>query len=224
MNAIRRTLLLALALLCAPLAHAETITGSGRPATESRDARSFRGVALSVPGRVDLVQGAAESVSLTADDNVLPLIETVVEDGVLQIRFRDRRRVDVRTRTPIRIEVKARAVESIAVAGSGDVVASALSTPALKVSLSGSGHVQLAGKAERLDAQLSGSGGMKAKDFQAQRGNISLSGSGDAVVWARSSLRVSIAGSGDVGYYGDPAVEKSVAGSGAVRRLGAAPG
>jgi hypothetical protein len=225
MNAIRRTLILALAVLCAPVAHAETIAGSGRPTTESRAASGFRGVALSVPGRVDLVQGATESVSLTADDNVLPLIETVVEDGVLQIRWRDRsRRIDVSTRTPIRVAVKARAIESIAVAGSGDVVASALSTASLKVSLSGSGHVQLAGKAERMDANLSGAGGMKAGDFQIQRGSISISGSGDAVVQARSSLRVSIAGSGDVGYYGDPAVEKSVAGTGAVRRLGAAPG
>jgi hypothetical protein len=181
-------------------------------------------LARAVPGRVDLVQAGTESVSVTADDNVLPLIETVVEDGVLRIRFRGPDSRNVRIRTPIRIAVKARTVESIAVGGSGDVFASSLSGPALRVSVAGSGNVSLAGKAESLEARISGSGDVKAKGLDAARATVSISGSGDAVVVARSALRVQIAGSGDVAYYGDPALQKSVAGSGSVRRLGAAPG
>ena len=213
------------AALCAP-AWAADVVGSGKPVTENRAASGFRGVALCVPGKLDLVQGGSESLTLTADDNVAPLIETVVENGILRIRYRRDAdgRTNVRTTTPVRIQLGAKAMESISVAGSSRVDARALSTGALKVSIAGSGDVPLAGKGESLELSISGSGDVKAKEFEAQRTTISIAGSGDAEVTARAQLKASIAGSGDVRYHGDPSVQKSVVGSGRVRRAGADAG
>lgn len=145
MNSIRRTLLAALALTCVPLAWAEEVVGSGKAVTENRAVSGFRAVALSVPATVELVQGASETLTLTADDNIAQLIESVVEDGQLRIRFRERGRLNVRTRTPIRIAITARVVDSISVAGSADVRASNLSTASLHVSIAGSGDVRYYG-------------------------------------------------------------------------------
>lgn len=227
MNAFRTSFMLSAAAAIASLGVAtagawNAITGSGRPVTQERAVTGFKGIALSLPGRLEIVQGAAEGVTLTADDNVAPEIETVVERGVLHVRFRQS--TSVTTRTRIAITVKARSIESIAVAGSGDVIAPSLDSPELTVRLAGSGDVKLGGRAESLQVRISGSGDVDAGRFDAQRAKVSVAGSGDATVWARKTLEVSLSGSGDVRYFGDPEVRQKVAGSGSVRRKGAAPG
>ena len=208
-------------LLAAAAAQAVTLVGSGRSATEDRAASGFSGVALSLPARVELVQGGSESVRITADDNVLPQIESVVEGGVLKLRFRERG--TSLTNARIRVIVNARTVESLAIAGAGDIHATALATRRLSVSVSGSGDVKMAGRADALEASIAGSGEIDASRLDTQRAKVSVAGSGDAVIWARQTLKVSVAGSGDIRYYGDPVVERSIVGSGSVRRLGAAP-
>lgn len=223
------------ALPCAAL------TGSGHPATEERAVAGFTGIALALPGAVELVQGDAEGATVTADDNVLPHIESVVEGGVLRLRF-DKTAFWIRN-THIRIVVRARRVESIAVAGSGDVQAKTLEAQRLRVSIAGSGNVKLpaldarelrahiagsgdllaAGHADALEAHLAGSGRLQASKLETRTASLRVAGSGDATAWVRESLKASIAGSGDVRYYGDPAIDKHVAGSGSLKRVGATP-
>jgi Putative auto-transporter adhesin, head GIN domain len=239
---IRKTTFAALLVLAAGSAAAMgSITGSGKMATEARSASGFTGIALALSGRVDLTQGDKESVSITADDNLLPEIETVVEGGVLKIRWRNR--VNITHSTSIRIAVTARSIESLAVGGSGDIVSTALRARDLKVSIGGSGNVRLSslsaaalsvsiggsgdfsgeGSADSLSASVAGSGNIKAGRLAAQNVKVSVAGSGDATVWAKGDLNVSVAGSGDVKYYGDPAVKSAVVGSGSLKRLGTAP-
>ena len=210
-----------IALAATAAAMAATITGSGKPATQEREARDFSGVAIAIPAQVELTQGATEGLRITADDNVLAQIESFVDRGVLRLRLREGTQV---RRATIRVAVQARVLESIAIAGSGDVRAADLATPRLRLTIAGSGDAQLGGKADALEVRISGSGDVKAARLAAREARVSISGSGDATVWAREALQVRVAGSGDVGYYGDPMVRKSVSGAGSVRRLGATPG
>ena len=218
MNSLR---ILALGLAwAASAAAAQTLTGSGTNATQERDVRNFTGLDIAVPAQVEIAQGATESLRITADDNVLPEIQSVVERGVLRLKLRQG--VNLR-RATIRVAVQAKTLESISIAGSADVRAPQLATPKLALNIAGSGDMHLGGKADSVDVRISGSGDIRAAKLASQRTTVSISGSGDATVWTREALRVRVAGSGDVGYYGDPKVDKSIAGSGAVRRLGAAP-
>ena len=209
--------------LGASIAYAATVNGSGKSVTQQREATGFNGIGLSIPAVVDVVQGGAEGLTLTADDNIAPEIETVVEKGVLQIRWRTRN-FDARQATRIRIALNAKTLESIAIAGSGDVNAPALSANQLSVHISGSGDVKLGGRADSIKVSISGSGDVNAARLDTQSASIRIAGSGDAQVWARKSLEAHIAGSGDIRYYGDPTVAKRIAGSGSVRRAGDSPG
>jgi len=206
------------------LASAETLTGSGTPATDTRNVAGTRSVSLSVPGKLEIVVGDAEKLTLAGDDNVLPAIETTVDRGELRIRFRERGSLNVRLKTPLRMTLAVKSIEGISVAGSGDVLANALDARKLALSIAGSGNITLGGKAQALDVQIAGSGDVKAGKLEAKSASVSIAGSGDATLWARESLHASIAGSGDVRYYGDPSVQRSVMGSGSVRRVGPAPG
>ncbi len=242
----RRAFLAALAILAATasswsLAWGEaSIQPSGNVRQEARAVTGFTGLGLAIPGRVELRQGSPEAVTVEADDNLLPEIQTVVEGGKLVIRFA--RKLSVGGKPVIRITVTAPRIDSISVSGSGDVVAASLAVPTLAIAVGGSGDVKLAnvqvdtltlsiagsgdiragGKATEVVAKIAGSGDLDTEKLEARRVSVSIAGSGDAVVRAAESLAATIAGSGDVRYHGDPTVRKSVAGSGKVTRVGPA--
>lgn len=215
-----------------------TVQGSGQVVTVNRSVSGLRGVSLELPAEVTLVQGPTASVTLETDDNLAPMVETVVEDGQLRIRKADKQG-DLRA-TTLRLTVTAPTFERLAISGSGSVHAQALKAATLKssvagsgrlrienldadtfkASIAGSGDVDIAGRADKAELSIAGSGDYRAPKLQARQVKISVAGSGDATVYAQESLTVSVAGSGDVRYYGDAAVTQSIAGSGSVRHLG----
>jgi len=218
-----------------------TVTGSGKLATETRSVSGFE--AISVQGPVDVVvrQSGREAVEVQADDNVLPLIETVVEEGAkgrtLVVRLRKGH--SLRSHQDLSVTVDVNRLTALSTAGSGDVRIGALKTPSLRlsiagssdarveglqadeftISIAGSGDIQAGGSAQRVKLSIAGSGDARLAPLQADDVSVSISGSGDAEVTANKTLSVSIAGSGDVAYRGTGTVVKSsVAGSGSVTR------
>jgi hypothetical protein len=250
-TARRRLVLAACALaLAAPLHHAaawnwsggEQVRGSGHVTRQSRDIGHFTGLALSVPGNVELRIGNTESVTIETDDNLQGLIETVVEDGALKIRPA-RRNLNLQPRM-LKVVVQARGIDHLALSGSGSVDADPLRAPKLIFELGGSGSISVkgveseslvvavggsgdlkagGGNARQVSVSIGGSGNVELGQVKANSASVQMAGSGEATVWATNTLSMSIAGSGDVKYYGDPALSKSVVGSGNARRLGAAP-
>lgn len=237
----RRLLIGAAAGLLGPAVASARTVGSGRVQSETRAIGDFE--AIAVAGSIDLEvrQAAQPSLTLSADDNLLPLVETVVEPGrhgpTLHVRLR--RGETVSTRTPIKVTVDVVKLKAIAAAGSGDVRVSALQTPSLRLtlagstdarleglateqldlSIAGSGNVVAAGRAGQLKLSISGSGDADLSALAADDVKVGIAGSGDAQVTANKALSVSVAGSGDVVYGGAvTTVSSKVAGSGSVRR------
>jgi hypothetical protein len=218
-----------------------TVTGSGRVTTEARTVSDFQ--AISVHGPVTLVvrQGGREAAEVRADDNLLPLVETTVEDSghghTLKVGLKKGQ--GVRTHHDIVVTVDVVKLTSIATHGSGDVRVEALKTPSLQlsisgssdvrlaslqadefgVSISGSGDVEATGSAARVKVSIAGSGDARLGALQADEVSVGIAGSGDAEVTTHKTLAVSIAGSGDVVYHGNGTLTKSsIAGSGSVSR------
>ncbi len=219
----------------------KSVKGSGVMKTESREITGFTQISLAIPAKVELIQGDAERVTIEGDDNIVPLVETVVQNGELKIRFVEKN-MSVSTKL-LKLVVHVRNVEGLSVAGSGklraeklqaatlkadiagsgDVNITHLDAEMLKVSIAGSGNFSANGKTRTIETDIAGSGDIKIGNLEANAVKVSVAGSGDAIVWAKDSLKVSVAGSGDVKYYGDAKVSQSFAGSGSVKRLGSAP-
>lgn len=224
----------------APAADA-AVSGSGTMASETRSVGEFDAVAQE--GSIDVVirQATRESVQVQAEDNVLPIVETVVESGAngrtLKIRFR--RGEWVRHHKPVTVTVDAVRLGAIASSGSGDLHVQTMKTPRLKVSLSGSsdaridglatdalevhisgsGDVSAAGTAKSVRLSIAGSGDASMAGLVADDVVVKIAGSGDADVTANQSLDVSVAGSGDVRYGGSATVvHSSMAGSGSLHK------
>lgn len=218
---------------------ADRVEGDGEAATEQRSLEAFDAIQTS-GFKLSVRQGASPMVSVQADRNLLPLLETVVESGrdgrTLVVRWK--RGTSLRTRiTPV-VEVIAVMPRALLVQGSGDIVAdglrvpqlaarvsgsgdvrlSALSTDDLTLEVSGSGDIVAAGQAGKLAVKIAGSGDVKAGGLRADDVSVRIAGSGDADVQAQRTLEVSIAGSGDVRHTGNATVQTRVAGSGSVKR------
>jgi hypothetical protein len=252
-NQARRYVIAACALACIAIApqaiaadwnwgKSEQVQGSGKIQHQARDVAHFDGVAMSLPGNVEIRSGSErEGLTIDADDNLLPLIETVVEDGTLKIRAK--RNTNLRTRN-LKVVVQARSVDRLVLGGSGNIDADVVRGGRVKFDVGGSGAIKVHRiEGESVNVALGGSGDLKVLDGTArstsvsiggsgtvdlahvrtENANVTVAGSGNVTLWVRDSLGLTVAGSGDVSYYGDPQVSKSVVGSGNVRRLGAAP-
>jgi hypothetical protein len=218
------------------------VQGSGKIVKQTRALAHFTGVNLNVPGDMILRLGNTESITIETDDNLLPLIESVIEDGVLRIRP-VKRHTSINTRN-LKIVVVAKEIDRLALSGSGSIDSDALKGRKLQFDIGGSGSINIkgmeadavavslggsgdmksgAGKAASMSVSIGGSGDVDVGKVQSSDVSVSVAGSGEAIVWASKGLSVTIAGSGDVNYYGDPKISQSVLGSGDITRMGSAP-
>lgn len=216
---------------------APTLDGSGVVATERRQVAPFE--AVSVEGDFEvLVRVAPEtSLTLTGDDNLLPLVRTEVREGTLHIGatrgVSSRRGIRVSLTTPSlqavavsgssRVDARRFRAEAFraSVSGSGNLSAEG-ETRTLEIALSGSGNARVTGSAERVAAALSGSGDLDLLRLSARTADVQVSGSGTAALLASDELNASVSGSGDVFYGGAPRVTSHISGSGTVEPVGSA--
>jgi hypothetical protein len=193
-----------------------SIKGSGVVASEAREVAGFTDVRVNGSGEVVIEQTGDESLSVEAEDNILPLLETKVSDGVLRLGTKPN--VSINTTRPIRYRITVKQLTGVGIAGSGSIRASGIETKTLAVNISGSGSAHLVGKADAADLRISGSGSYDAEKLQAGTVRVNISGSGGATVNATDRLDATVSGSGSVKYVGTPTVQKHISGSGSVAR------
>ncbi len=220
----------------------KSVQGSGHAVSVKRELSPFHQISIALPGTVELIQGSNENIVIDADDNLIPLIETVVKSGELSVRAV--KGVTLAHAGKIRITLNARSIDALSLAGSADLTGARLQSPRFKgdiagagsitiqnlqcdnvsVSIAGSGRFEVHGAAKAMDVSIAGSGDVLTSGMSVQDVNINIAGSGNATVWVRSVLNISIAGTGDVRYYGEGTLkEKSIMGSGRVKQLGTTP-
>lgn len=190
------------------------IPGSGRAVTESRDVTGFTTIDLSAVGDVTVETGAEDSLTVEADDNVLPNLTSEVQNGTLTLGNKPGLRL--RSQTPIRYRVTVTRLDGLILSGSGTMTAENLTADALTTDISGSGVVVVGGAAKTQTIKVSGSGRHDASRLTTERVNATVSGSGEVLVDVSGELTVDISGSGTVTYSGSPKVTESISGSGRV--------
>jgi hypothetical protein len=189
------------------------VQGSGVAAREDRQVGPFEQVELDGSPSVEIEVGPAQSVRVEGDDNIVPLITTVVADNTLKISSND----SYRAKTPIKVSITVPRLVGVAGLGSGSIGARGVVADNFAASLHGSGAIQLAGTATALAASLDGSGSLAAAALATARVAVSINGSGGADVHATEQVVANINGSGSVRYGGGATdIVQSISGSGTV--------
>ncbi len=214
------------------------VVGSGRSTTETRAVSDFDAVDFAFIGDLVITQGSEESLTITGDDNIVPLIRTTVRDGVLHI---DASPANIgRTIVPLRYELMVKELKalslsglgniemgslesadvSLGLSGAGSVTVENLSANNLAVNMSGLGSANLAGVVNKQAVNVSGAGSYYARDLRSQAAAVQISGLGSAEVQAVETLDASISGAGSIKYAGSPQIAQNISGLGSVEALG----
>lgn len=194
------------------------IRGSGVAKTESRTVSEFHGIRIEGVCDVVATVGGEQSVSLTADDNLLEYVTTEVEDGVLVISMRDGTNARFRVAPTARIQVKA--LDQLSIEGSGDGDVTGIASESFTAGIDGSGDLCLRGKTTRLAFSINGSGDADLSGLQSVDADVSINGSGDVRLHCTGRLTAAISGSGDVSYSGSPkSTHFSKSGSGSIHSV-----
>lgn len=192
------------------------VRGSGNVQTEERQVRDFSAISLNGFGKLIIEQTGTESLSITADDNILPLITSEVRNGTLYLGFKEERMVNNVSDITFRVTIND--LEAIDLSGAGSVEATNINTDQLRITSSGAGDVNIAGTTEKQEVELSGVGRYNGEDLVSKEATVETSGAGNAVVQVSDSLDANISGAGSVTYIGDPQVKQVISGAGSVNK------
>ena len=195
--------------------------GSGTPATEVREVEAFE--RIDVSGAVELIVHVApdgpQKLEITADDNLVPLLETRVQGHELEVGFGPN--MMIRPKVGVRVEAWVPSLTAIDASGATDVEVEGLHGAEFSLDVSGASDTILRGSVDRLDVDISGAGELEAKELVTKIVRLELSGAGEATVWASESLDVDISGAGEVTYFGEPAnIIQDISGSGELKSGG----
>ena len=224
-----------LALLLINCSKGQVVVGNSNIISQEKQLSAYD--RIEVLGSYDVIftDGEVGKIRIKAPDNILPLIQTEVSDGLLRI---DTGKSRYRVKEPIIIYVPVDSrLKQVVIKGSADIYTEkSLETKALEVDVYGSGDVRLqvdasslalkidgsgdirvGGKTDNLSINISGSGDVDASKLTAEKAVININGSGDVSAYVTENVDISIAGSGDVTIKGNPKkVKRIINGSGRV--------
>lgn len=215
------------------------VKGSGTLKTEIRQVSNFTAVTLDGTGVLTITQTGQEGLSVTADDNLLPLINTNVEGTTLHIYFPPNTNVQPSKTIVYLLSVKN--LSAITLNGAATVATPKLVAPSLAVNLSGAGvatlqnlaltdvtvhlsgagNLTLAGRTQTQTVTSTGAGTYHADQLASQTATVTLNGAGSAFVRVSTTLTITITGVGSLTYFGSPTITKHVTGIGTIHQGGA---
>ncbi len=214
----------------------QLVVGSGDAVTVELPVASFTELELVGSATVIVARGDLLRVEVEAQQNIIDILETrasgdrLILGETIGTGYTATRPVVFRVTTP--------ELEEVEVSGSGEVSLPDARTDRLRIRVSGSGSISMSGTVDQLRADIDGSGSITASgsagdlrvdvsgsgsfqgvELSVEDADVSVSGSGSAVVNASGRLRADVSGSGSIAYVGEPAeLQTSIEGSGSIRR------
>ena len=197
------------------------VRGSGIIKTESRSVSGFSSIAFNSEGKVTVQQTGKESLTINAEDNLLPLLESRVTDRILSIGTVNN--TDINPTKPIEFAIEVKSLEGFKMTGVGHIEAKNIQAKHMTIALTGVGDMTIEGAADSLDLSLEGVGGYQGERFKTEQAIVYSEGVGSAVLNVSDRLDVSVSGVGSVEYIGAPKVQKSGKGLGQVKQRTTTP-
>jgi hypothetical protein len=171
---------------------------------------------------VKLIQGNEGEITVKTDENLQEWIEIKVKKNTLVLDIKDN--VNIRTKKGVYITVPFEEISGVSLVGSGDIhtedtikayafetelvgsgdIDLTIHATKVKAKVTGSGDMTLSGSTDELQIHVTGSGDFDGESLTSNRTDVSCTGSGDAMVVAKTNLNAKVHGSGDIEYKGTP--------------------
>lgn len=204
----------------------ERIAPSGDIETRVEDASGFTRVSASVSFQIELSQAEEFSITVSADNNLMPLVEVEERGGTLHLGLKDP--VNIQGNATLRAVITLPTFEGLDLSGAtratlsgfrepagveilasgASSVSGELSAGSVTVDLSGASTVSLEGFAFTGDLQASGASRLELIDFELTTASVDVSGASSAEVTVRGEITAAKAsGASRILYRGDPTIK-----------------
>src|SRR6266513_1936540 len=190
------------------------IAGSGVRKTEKRELKSFNAIDTAGAYELDVTCQKPASFEIEADDNILPLIQTEVRDGVLRVTATR----NYSATGGVRVRITVPDLASVKSTGAGKFHVSDVKNDNFAIDSTGAATMIASGLSKALKIRSTGAGKIDAHDLSAQKVEVTVTGAAGVEVSASDELDVSVSGAGRVTYTGNPKVNKHVSGAGQVTK------
>ena len=212
MKRIAITLTAALLLAFALSACLHGVRGSGVRKTEKRDLPAFTAIETTGAFEVTVNCQQPANFEIEADDNIVPLVETEVRNGVLRVSttkgYSSSGGIILRITVPDLASVKS--------TGAGKFTISGLKNDQFEIRSTGAATVVASGQSKSVKISSTGAGVIDAHGLRANDAEVRVTGAASVEVYATDQLDITVSGAGRVTYSGNPKVNKKVSGAGQV--------
>jgi hypothetical protein len=190
-------------------------SGSGTIRTEKREVGAFSAVEVSGAYEVEIVCQKQPGLEVEGDDNILPLVKTYVENNTLYIMSEN----SFNIKKPIKVRVTTANLEGVSSSGASKITLDGVKNEQLAIETNGASKIDATGETKTLEIESNGASRVDVTDLRAARVKVSLSGAGQANIYASEEVNADVSGAARVTYYGEPkVVNKSVSGAGSVNK------
>jgi hypothetical protein len=196
------------------------VRGNGVSASEDREVKKFEKIDASGQYRLEISRSSRFRLTVSGDENIVPLIDTTFSGGTLLISESEQ----IRPKRPLVVTVALPVLESVSSTGAisahiGSFKGTTLSLSAngavaltadrlrytsLSADALGSSSLQLCGTSERLSLRLQGASQVRAESFTAGTADLDVSGASRVTLGACGTLTGRADGVSSVDYYGTP--------------------
>ncbi|MBL8911371.1 MAG: DUF2807 domain-containing protein [Archangium sp.] len=195
--------------------------GSGKVVTEERSIGSFRKVSVGSGLHLEATAGARK-LTLTTDDNVMPIVQTFVANDTLFIQLPPSsipplatvftaelsndvfEGIDASGGCDVRLVATGTAKFPISASGGSDVFVDGLSASEVTMDASGGSTITIAGASQTAEASASGGSELKLRAFPVETMRVDASGGSTVTARVSSSLTGSASGGSTVSVIGTP--------------------
>ena len=188
------------------------VHGSGVRKTEKRDLAAFTSIETNGAFEVEVNCQKPASFEIEADDNIVPLVQTEVKNGILRVSTTK----GYSSSGGIMLRINVPDLESLKSTGAGKFRVSDLKNDNFEIQSIGAATVIASGQTKSLKIGSTGAGKIDAHNLRADSAEVSVTGAAGVDVYATDQLDVTVSGAGRVTYSGNPKVKKNVSGAGQV--------
>jgi hypothetical protein len=194
-------LIIPAAQLTPPAAAREQVTGSGTAKEDRRKLGGFDEVELSaaVTAKIE-VGGLGSEIVVTGDDNLVPLVHTVVKGNRLLVNA-DK---GLHPRAGLQVTVRMPALRGLQVTGAGRASVTGIAGDDLQLAASGASRVDVAGRVRRLRVGVSGASRVSAGTLETESAELAVSGASRLELRSKNAVKGDASGASSVEIQGNP--------------------
>jgi hypothetical protein len=208
----------------------ETVVGSGKSASEQFGFTGFRRVDVQGPFHIELARSEKFHIAVTADDNILELIQVAKDADVLRIGVGGGNKpVSVRPMTALLVTLAMPALDELRMGGActGRLIKWSDGPTPLRLTLdgastlrgridvrevvmdvNGASEVDVQGVAKQAALEANGASRLKLRLLTLDKAEVRLSGASSAVVDVKNKLDYDVSGASHLEYAGHPTLGK----------------